>query len=272
MFDTFLINGKFSDGLNPFDRGLAFGDGVFRTFKVFNKLPTHWKYHYEKLVHDAKILKIQAPNEKVFIDDINVLFAKNNRTFVAKFIITRGFSDRGYSIPANISPNRILIKSDYKPLKSECYEKGVELEFSNIRLAINNSLGSIKHLNRLENVLAKQELSAHSFDAIMLDDKGYINECASHNIVMRSGDILYFPKQNDIGVSGVSIMIVMTYAEQLALKVVECQFTEEQLLHADEIVIINSVNGAVPVNKIKNKKWNSTKLAYEINKLFKRIS
>lgn len=46
---------------------------------------------------------------------------------------------------------------------------------------------------------------------------------------------------------------------------------EEQLLKADEIVIMNSVNGALPVKQIKDKKWNTVNLAYEINQLFKKI-
>lgn len=58
LLNDFLINGKKSNGLNPFDRGLAFGDGIFRTFKVHNGTPIFWDYHYEKLTHDALALKI----------------------------------------------------------------------------------------------------------------------------------------------------------------------------------------------------------------------
>jgi hypothetical protein len=38
----YLINGSNTSGLDPFDRGLAYGDGVFRTFKVIDGKPLLW--------------------------------------------------------------------------------------------------------------------------------------------------------------------------------------------------------------------------------------
>ena len=157
------------------------------------------------------------------------------------------------------------------PLKNDLYEKGVILEFSTIKVSSNLKLDAIKHLNRLENVLAKQALSSVAFDAIMLDDNSLINECISHNILMRCGNDLFIPKQNKAGVSGVSTQIIINYIKELGFTVNERDINEEQLLKADEIVIMNSVNGALPVKQIKDKKWNTVNLAYEINQLFKKI-
>ena len=52
-------------GLNPFDRGLAFGDGVFRTMKIENGVPKYWKYHYEILSHDARSIQIDIPSSRI---------------------------------------------------------------------------------------------------------------------------------------------------------------------------------------------------------------
>ena len=270
MNDNYLINGKESVALDPFDRGLAFGDGIFRTFKVSDGNPLHWDYQFNKLLHDANFLGIDPPKEELLLNDIKILFEPCG-IFIAKFIITRGSSNRGYSTPLNIEANRILLKSNYLPLKNDLYEQGVILEFSTIKVSSNLKLDAIKHLNRLENVLAKQALSSVAFDAIMLDDNSLINECISHNILMRCGNDLFIPKQNKAGVSGVSTQIIINYIKELGFTVNERDINEEQLLKADEIVIMNSVNGALPVKQIKDKKWNTVNLAYEINQLFKKI-
>ena len=266
----FLINGSNISGLDPFDRGLAYGDGVFRTFKVIDGKPLHWDYHFQTLSYDCEKLGIKLPNEALLLDDIKVLFRMSG-TFIAKWIITRGSSDRGYSIPKNIKPNRILLKNKFTPLPESLYLKGVNLEFSSKKSSSLLQLGATKHLNRLENVLAKQAVTSPSFDAIMLDENDHVNECTSHNILVLFGKQIHMPKHNHAGVSGVSRQIVMDHAQSLGYATIESNISKEQLLKANEIVIINSVNGALPVKQIKNKKWNSLNLAYELNQLLKKI-
>lgn len=267
----YLINGSNTSGLDPFDRGLAYGDGVFRTFKVIDGKPLHWDYHFQTLSYDCEKLGIKLPNEALLLDDIKVLFTRTSGTFVAKWIITRGSSDRGYSIPKDIMPNRILLKNKFTPLPESLYLKGVNLEFSAKKTSSLLQLGATKHLNRLENVLAKQSVTSPSFDAIMLDENDHVNECTSHNILALFSKQIHMPKHNHAGVSGVSRQIVMDHAQSLGYATIESNISKEQLLKANEIVIINSVNGALPVKQIKNKKWNSLNLAYELNQLFKKI-
>jgi len=93
--NNFLINGSLSESINPFDRGLSFGDGVFRTFLVKNGCPINWDIHYEKLKEDATILKIKVPSKKDLLHDIKKLFTED-KTYIGKVIITRGISDQGY--------------------------------------------------------------------------------------------------------------------------------------------------------------------------------
>ena len=271
MKDNYLINGKKSLGLDPFDRGLAFGDGIFRTFKISDGNPNHWDYHFRKLNDDAKKLNINLPAELTLLGDIKLLFDKKTGVFIAKWIITRGSSTRGYSTPKKISPNRILLKSNFVPLENNIYLNGVVLEFSKRITSSHLYLGAIKHLNRLENILAKQELSKLSFDAIMFDENGAVSECISHNIFVRIGNVLHFPKQNHAGVSGVSKQIIIQQASNLGYTVKENIISKDQLLKVDELVIVNSVNGAIPVKQIKDKIWKPSNLSYEINQIFKKI-
>jgi 4-amino-4-deoxychorismate lyase len=47
---SYLVNGSFNGAISPFDRGFAYGDGVFRTIKMRGGLPGNWPQHYQKLV------------------------------------------------------------------------------------------------------------------------------------------------------------------------------------------------------------------------------
>ena len=271
LSNKFLINGKKSLGLNPFDRGLAFGDGVFRTMKIQNGVPKYWKYHYEILSHDAKSIQIDIPSSRILLNDIKKLFSESGN-FVGKFIITRGVSGRGYQFKKNIRCTRVLLKNKFTPIQKEIAVEGVCLKVCKQRLSKNSILPSIKHLNRLENVLAKMELEKNFFDGILLDSDGHVNECISSTIIMRVGDTLYFPSQHGAGVSGVTKKIIMDNIKYLGFKIKIKEILLEELKKSDEVVITNSIIGAIPIRKINNKKWKSFKLAYDINKIFEFIS
>ena len=271
MSNQFLINGKKSLGLNPFDRGLAFGDGVFRTMKIINGVPKYWKYHYEILNHDAKSIQIDIPSSRILLNDIKKLFSEPG-DFVAKFIITRGVSARGYQFKKNIKCTRILLKNIFVPIQKKIAKQGVCLKVCKQRLSENPMISGIKHLNRLENVLAKTELEPENFDGILLDSHGYVNECISSTIIMRIGNTLFIPSQDGAGVSGVTKKIIIENAGYLGYKIKIKKILLEELIKSDEVVITNSLIGVIPIRKINNKKWKSFKLSYDINKIFEFIS
>ena len=74
MAKNFLINGDAKNSLSPFDRGLAFGDGVFRTFLVKDGNPINWKNQYQKLSMDLKAIDIKPPTQKKLLTEIQKLF------------------------------------------------------------------------------------------------------------------------------------------------------------------------------------------------------
>ena len=254
--NNFLINGSLSESINPFDRGLSFGDGVFRTFLVKNGCPINWDIHYEKLKEDATILKIKVPSKKDLLHDIKKLFTED-KTYIGKVIITRGISDQGYQFDRNIKSTRIVLKINYKKINDVFYLNGVRLKVCETRATHHSFFGGAKHLNRIDNVLAKAELGPSVFDGIMLDRSGYINECVSSNIFARYGKVIVSPKQNNAGVSGVCKQIIIKNIETIGFRLKNEDIKLEKLKKADEVIITNSVFGALHVNQIEEKKWHN---------------
>ena len=254
MKKNFLINGNSSEIINPFDRGLSYGDGIFRTFLVKNGCPINWGMHYKKLKVDAEIFKINVPTQRKLLLDIKKLF-NTDKAYICKIIITRGTSNQGYQYKQNIKSTRIVLKINYKKINKVFYLNGVRLQVCNTRVSHNEIYAGAKHLNRMDNILAKAELSNSVFDGVMLDKDDLINECVSSNIFARYGKSIISPIQNNAGVSGVCQQIVIKNTSPLGFKFKYQNINLEKLKKADEVIITNSVFGALYVNQIEEKKW-----------------
>lgn len=263
---TYLINGSFDHAISPFDRGFAYGDGVFRTLVMRDGMPENWPLHYQKLVADCGAIGIVCPSAELLMSDLQQLFLPEglteNHLAIAKIIITRGEGERGYAPPAVTMPLRVVIKTAMPQYPEENFVNGVNLYVCETRLAHQPKLAGIKHLNRLENVLARMEWNDPTIaDGVMLDADNNVIECTSANIFARFGDVLLTPDLRQCGVAGVTRQRIMNIAHLLSLKIAVETFNVEKLLSADEAMICNSLYGAWQIREIQHKAWQAGALA-----------
>ncbi len=250
---SYLINGSFDFAISPFDRGLAYGDGVFRTLVMRNSVPESWPLHYQKLVADCAAINIVCPSAELLMSDLQQLFLLDD-VAVAKIIITRGEGNRGYSPPPITAPLRVVTKSAMPEYPEERFNEGVNLHVCKTRLSLQPKLAGIKHLNRLENVLARMEWNDQAIaDGILLDMEGNVIECTAANIFARFGDMLITPSLVQCGVSGITRQRIFELAHTLSLKTSVETFNLEKLFAADEVIICNSIYGAWQVHQIDEK-------------------
>ena len=263
-----LLNGKPAMGLSVLDRGLSYGDGVFRTLPITKGIPRHWDLHYQKLHDDCAALNIKCPEANTLLIDIQSLFASEDG--VAKIIITRGESARGYGYPDDIQANRILIKSALPQHPEDNFVNGVKLHLCELRLSHQPKLAGIKHLNRLESVLARHEWNdANIVDGILLDENDMVIECTMSNVFARFRNRLVTPLLNQCGVAGVTRSRVIANAAQLNLETSEEDLPLTKLMQADEILICNSLFGVWQVTEFNNQRWQKQVLADKFNALLK---
>lgn len=268
-FNTYLVNGSFDQAISPIDRGFAYGDGIFRTMLMRNSLPDHWPFHYQKLVADCAAIGIVCPSAELLISDLQQLFAIDEIA-VAKIVITRGEGARGYAPPAVTTPMRVVIKSPMPQYSVNHIVNGVNLHVCDIRLAHQPKLAGIKHLNRLENVMARMEWhDEHIFDGLLLDQLGNVIECTMSNVFARFGDTLITPDLSLCGVAGITRQHILGLADVLGLSMVVSHLTLEALLKADEVVICNSLYGAFQVSQIGEVIMSKQHLAKTIRSVLK---
>ena len=255
QINQFLINGKPSEGLSSFDRGLAYGDGVFRTFLVRNGVPHHWELQYQKLSQDCQALGIVCPSEDELLSDIKALFNEGTDA-VAKIIVTRGESSRGYAVPDGIHANRTVNKSALPTYPLANQTQGVKLHLCELKLGLQAKLAGVKHLNRLENVLARMEWNDSNIaDGLLMDSNDNVIECTMSNIFARFGNAFITPSLEECGVAGIARARIIENAAHFNLDVKIEALKLHKLMQADEIIICNSLFGAWQVVDFNNKQW-----------------
>lgn len=263
MADNTLINGKSTTEISYLDRGLQYGDGVFETIAVNNGKLLCWDKHIERLNLGCKRLNIPLQSSEALKNEALSLIHSNKKS-VIKIIITRGQGGRGYAIPEQTEPGRIVSLYSF-PNYPEDNSNGISVRICEYRYAYNETLAGIKHMNRLEQVMARSEWSNTDIaEGIVLDKEGNVIEGTMSNIFCVINNVLLTPKLNLCGVEGIVRNIILELAPTLGVDTEVKTISLDELKHADEIFICNSVIGLWPVIKLEEQALSIGKLSKQI--------
>lgn len=264
MSVSVLVNGLPAEAVPADDRGLAYGDGVFETLYV-EQGHIHWlDRHLQRLVHGCERLRIDGDGlADRLLDDIAALLAQTAPPdpAVLKLMVTRGSSERGYAIEPGAAVRRIVKLTGAPRYPEGYYSHGVKVRLCQTRLAQQPLLAGIKHLNRLEQVLARMELSAGEQEGLLCDSAGHVIEGTCSNLFARYGEQLVTPSLDDAGVAGIARELVLEHAAAAGVAVVVEPLTPSRLLRADALVVTNSIIGAWPVADFDGQRFQSVELA-----------
>jgi 4-amino-4-deoxychorismate lyase len=247
---VFMINGEQGGVIHAMDRAVMYGDGVFRTMRMRQGQVKCWPQQYRKLNADCQALDILCPAQHILEQELSHL-ALEEPDCVVKIIVSRGEGGRGYSVPASVSPNRVVLSSPAPQYPIRFWHEGVKLHVCEIRMSHQPRLAGIKHLNRLENVLARMEWDDAGIpEGLLLDADGWVVEGTMSNIFIRVGRKLITPDLSTCGVAGLQRDRILKHAPSLGLTPEISRFTLPTLLQAEEIFVCNSVIGVWPVRQI----------------------
>lgn len=248
-----LIDGQHAACLAADDRGLQYGDGVFRTLRVVSGQPRWWHEHIAKLTDDAVRLGLAPPDAAVWQTDLRQI-ALDGRDGIIKLLLTRGSGPRGYSPPVNGKVRRILFFDAVVPVPTPSH--GLTLRVCDLRLGWQPRLAGIKHLNRLENVLARAEWSTPEIhEGLLLDQADNVISGVMSNVFLWRDARLLTPQLNQCGVAGVTRARVMRLAREHGIEVLETNLNLQMLFDAEEVMLSNSVMGLRRVACVAEKTW-----------------
>ena len=261
-----LINGKFVDELAAHDRGLHYGDGLFETITVENMQLLCWDEHLKRLERGCIKLNIAVPDKNLLKNEVSALI-NTERQGVIKIIISRGQGGRGYKILENIAPTRIISLYPWSYQYDQNSSSGVKTRICKYRYAKNPFLAGIKHLNRLEQILARSEWNDNSIaEGIVMDSENYIIEGTMSNIFCIIGKTLYTPDLSACGIEGIVRGKIIELASNLKFSVEIKKISLGFLMNAEEVFMCNSIIGVWPVNIIDETKFSKHKKTQNIIK------
>lgn len=242
---SFLVNGWPAQSIDLADRGLAYGDGVFRTILVRGGRALNWTRHYRLLALDCARLAIAVPAEAVLREEIGRL-APADAT--VKVIVTRGAGGRGYAYGEELAPTRIVGAFPSLAVPAAPALEGVAVRRCDLVLAEQPRLAGVKSLNRLENVLARAEWSGEAIrEGLIGDAAGRVIEGTMSNVFAVQGGVVVTPDLSRCGVAGAQRERVIDLLAGEGTRCVVRDIPFAQLGEADEIFLTNSVIGAWPV-------------------------
>ncbi len=261
-----LVNGINSEHISVNDRGLHYGDGLFETIACNNAKPQFLAQHLERMQKGAEQLHIKFPDTHLFHQDINIALDANNQSrCVIKLILTRGQGKRGYAYDNSMPPTRICQLSEWPQHVDGWKQTGIKATFCKTQAISSSQLAGIKHLNRLENVLAGNELGTEFQEGFLSDANGHVIEGTMSNLFAVTGKKLLTPDLAYAGIAGIMRDQIISIAGENKIPVEVCNISQQQLKQADEIFISNSLIGVCRIQQLDEQTFQSDDMFRLIN-------
>ncbi|MEJ2601685.1 MAG: aminodeoxychorismate lyase [Gammaproteobacteria bacterium] len=256
----------YADGVHapgPDDRGFAYGDGVFETIAVRGGHPRLLDRHLARFRTGAARLRLQVPREREILDLMKAAIAEapvDAERAVLKLVLTRGDGERGYAYGE--SAQRLFAGVSAARRPAETRRHGVAVRWCRTRLGRNPALAGIKHLNRLEQVLARAEWQDQAVaEGLMLDAAGFLVCATMSNLFLVLGGSLVTPALTHAGVAGVMRAEVLQIADERGIPVEVREVRPQEVERADAVFLTNSQYVLWPVTRLGGHHWREGALA-----------
>ena len=251
-----LVNGYPTNHIFAFDRGLSYGHGLFETIRFACGEPLLWEAHLTRMKLGCERLAIpwQLEWNTKLPEEAQRLCGKTNA--IVKIVVTSGTGGRGYRPPKYPEPLRIVSAHPLPSYPKSNSDEGIRVCTCHHRLSDQPQLAGIKHLNRLDQVLASAEWQGSTYqEGIMLDQSGHVVEGTRTNLFGVQLGCLITPSINRCGISGVMRDYLLSLAVQKKISVKEGVFGLDEFQQLPELFVCNSVLGIWPIRSWERKNY-----------------
>ena len=236
-------------GIPVDDRGLAYGDGLFETIRIIEGGAVLLDRHRDRLLAGCQALGIpfERADYEQWLDAAysRGLLQASGGDRVLKLTLTRGSGGRGYRAPAQPQPRLITGVAPAPEIPKE----PVSLRIC--RQPVRPAPGRVgfKTLERLDQVLASEELSPECFEGLMLSPEGDLVEGTRTNLILVQGKKVMTPPREKLAVAGTLRDWLVAVLPDQGYTVTEQTLSREELERGG-VVLLNSVMGAVPAGQL----------------------
>ncbi len=228
------------------DRAVYFGDGIYdatyaHRHKLFD-LPAH----LDRFYNSARLLQIHIPMEKealaALLQEL-VLKVDSPEQFVY-LQCSRGSGLREHSFGEELQGNLLImltpvgVQDTYKPIDVVTFEDK-RFRYCNI-----------KTLNLIPSCLAAEKARENGCSEAIFIRDGIVTECAHSNVsIFKDNTVITHPLDDKI-LPGTARIRLLAFAEQCGYRTEEREYTLDELLAADEVVIHSTGSFCIPVRTV----------------------
>jgi len=264
-----LVDGREGERIDPLDRGLHYGDGLFETIAVLDGRPRLLEWHLERLCEGARRLGFPAPDLGQLRNEIAA--ASIDPRCVVKLILTRGSGERGYRPARQVLPRRIVVAGDW-PIRSASRAAGARVGWCRTSLGRNPLLAGLKHLNRLEQVMARTEWDDGVMDeGLMCDDRGCVISATQANLFAKLGGRWTTPRLDECGVAGVMRRAFCAWQAEQGTPVEVRALARADVEFAPALLLTSALLGAWPVCELAGQPLVADPAVREFNAWLARV-
>lgn len=268
------VNGQVSDCVSVNDRAVQFGDGLFETMRVVDTAIPLLSHHMVRLEQGCQRLGILL-DVALLLSNLQQYLSELAATkpYTLKLIVSRGEGTRGYR-PQATTPTIAMRAYPYSAPTVSQLDDGVHARLCVTPLGCNPVLAGMKHLNRIEQVLARAEWDdEHIFEGLMQDVNGHLIEGTMTNVFFVRDRTVFTPELSECGVAGVMREELLGFfAQHNTSAPVQGRFNFQDLEQASEVFISNSLIGVLSLRTCEHLSWEVGPVALmareHINNLF----
>lgn len=242
------FNGNDLDGEWTGTRALHYGDGVFRTALVIEGRVVDRELQLAKLAADADALDLEMPGRLELDADLDAMIG-GGFSGVLRMVLSRRDAGRGYA-PGTRACDRLVQRKPLPDHPRQRWTAGIVAGWSKLLLGIQPRLAGIKHLNRLEQVLASRDWPADQHEVVMCDAEGRVSCGSRTNLFFVIDNLLVTPDLSFAGVAGMMRDKLVGLARARGIGCEVGLISPDEVRHASEAFASNSLIGIWPIRRI----------------------
>lgn len=256
--------------ISPFDLGFLYGYGLFETMRAYSGHIFRLQKHLERLSKSAQALNIPLDAFDLKRACHDTLKANKLNEARIRLTVSIGEGEAVPDLPKHPKPTVLVTAVRYAPLSAESYRKGYKAVVSTIGRNSQSPLSHLKSSNYLDNILARREAGASGADeAILLNEKGFVCESSTGNIFLVAKKNLITPGEESGCLPGITRQVVIELARGLGISLVRREVQLEELLHANEAFLTNSIIELMPVAEVNGQRIGRGKVTEKLMLAYK---
>ena len=231
------------------DRVCWFGDGIYDATYAHNHVVFDMDAHLNRFYNSAKLLDINMPIERDELDKLlrDLVKKVDDGDQFVYMQVTRGSGLRGHIYDKDMVGNLWItlttshVADTYKPIDVITYEDK--------RFFYCNC----KTLNLIPSCLAATAADRAGCKEAIFHRGDIVTECAHSNCsIFKDGKVISHPLDDKV-LPGTARIRLLAFAEKLGYGVEERDYTLDELMNADEVIVHSTGSFCIPVKTVDGK-------------------